>query len=144
MCRKGSLPLVNSSKWPNSQKDLQQMQVRLWCTCTFHALSITCMYTITSFRLKQFFKRPSLRHVQCNDHELFQSHSPTASEDESHPLLSNQIGGNCSINNTVPPLPSPLPTLEQLRQSSEPKNKPLGHPVKKRKTVASFDSQTKV
>ena len=104
----------------------------------------TCMCTITYFRLKQFFKRPSLRNVQFSDSELFQLHSPTVSEDESQPQLSKQIGGSNSIDDSIPPLPSPMPTLEQLCQSSEPKSNPLGHSVKKRKRVASFGSQTMV
>ena len=104
--------------------------------------------------MKRFFKRSSPKNVQVIDTELLHLHSLTITH-ESLPtqgLSSQQLqeaGCNSSMSDSIPPLPPPMPTLKQLRQSSYPENqlspKPdfsSDHLAAKRKRHFPHDSQT--
>ncbi len=116
-----------------------------------------CALILIEFRLKRFFKRSSPKPVKLDDSELFQLHSPTfthqSGESLSSPVLPReQLQEDDIMDESIPPLPPPMPTLEQLRQSGHrlfPKStiqpiSPSDHPGKKQKTLASLNGPTKV
>lgn len=123
MHQERSLPPLKPFNWPIPKKNLQWMLVNIisinYASCQYN--NVLNVYSWYIFRLKRFLKKSSPKPVQLNNSELFQRHSPITTMHESAQsvsssmLLSEEDRGTNNMD-SIPPLPPPMPTLEQLRE----------------------------